>query len=72
MCHTHTAVEHALQKLPVGMEPLYDRMASSIAQNPSPSDRVLALNILQCVTSSLRVLTVVDVSQALRENTSKS
>lgn len=71
LCHTQADVEHALQELPVGMEALYDRMASSIAQNPSSSDRVLALNILQCATSSLRVLTVADLSQALYEDTSK-
>lgn len=71
LCHTQADVEHALQELPVGMEALYDRMALSIAQNPSDSDRALALDILQCVTSSLRLLTVADLSQALNEDTSK-
>ncbi|KAL9129956.1 MAG: hypothetical protein Q9175_007148 [Cornicularia normoerica] len=71
LCHTQADVELALQQLPVGMEALYDRMASSIAQNPSATDRALASNILQSVTCSLRVLTVVELSQALHEDTSK-
>ena len=53
------------------MEALYDRMASSIAQNPSATDRVLALTILQSVTCSLRVLTVTELSEALHEDTSQ-
>ena len=53
------------------MEALYDRMAASIAQNPSATDRALASSILQSVTCSLRVLTVVELSQALHEDTSK-
>jgi hypothetical protein len=53
------------------MEALYDRMASSIAQNPSPRDRALASTILQCVACALRVLTVAELSQALGEDTSK-
>lgn len=53
------------------MEALYDRMAFSIAQNPSTTDRALALAILQSVTCSLRVLTVAELSQALDEETSK-
>ena len=71
MCHTQADVELALQQLPVGMEALYDRMASSITQNPSATDRALASTILQSVTCSLRVLTVAELSQALHEDTSK-
>lgn len=52
------------------MEALYDRMAFSIAQNPSTTDMVLASTILQCVTCSLRVLTIAELSQALNEDTS--
>lgn len=58
-------VELTLQQLPVGMEASYDRMASSIAQNPSATDRALVSAILQCVTYSLHVLTVAELSQAL-------
>lgn len=71
LCHTPADVELALQQLPVGMEAIYDRMASSIAQNPSVTDRALASTILQGVTSSLRVFTVAELSQALHEDTSK-
>lgn len=53
------------------MEALYDRMASSIAHNPSTTDRALASAILQSVTCSLRVLTVAELSQALHEDTSE-
>ena len=53
------------------MEALYDRMASSIAQNPSATDRALASSILQCVTCSLRALTVAELSHALHEDTSR-
>ncbi|CAD6578587.1 MAG: hypothetical protein ASARMPRED_008773 [Alectoria sarmentosa] len=68
LCHTQADVELALQQLPVGMEALYDRMASSIAQNPSATDRALASTVLQSVTCSLRVLTVAELSQALHED----
>ena len=71
LCHTQADVELALEELPVGMEALYNRMASSIAQNPSATERTLAFTILQGVTCSLRVLTVSELSQALHEDTSK-
>ena len=71
LCHTQADVELALEQLPVGMEALYDRMASSIAQNPSATDRVLASSILQCVTCSLRTLTIAELSHALHEDTSR-
>lgn len=69
MCHTQADVEVALQLLPIGMEALFDRMALSIAQNPSATDRALASKILQFVTCSLRVLTLAELSQALHEDT---
>ncbi|RDW86698.1 NACHT and WD domain protein [Aspergillus mulundensis] len=69
-CYTMTEVERAFQELPPGMEALYHRMATSIAQNPSPSRRNLALAILQCVTCSSRVLTMAELSQALNEDVS--
>ena len=71
MCHTQADVELALEQLPLGMEALYDRMASSIAQNPSATDRALASSILQCVTCSLRALTIAELSHALHEDTSR-
>ena len=71
LCHTQADVEHAIEELPVGMETLYDRMASSIARNPNATDGALALTILQGVTCSIRVLTVSELSQALHKDTSK-
>lgn len=53
------------------MEALYNRMASSITQNQSPTDRALASTILQSVTCSHRVLTVAELSEALHDDTSK-
>jgi WD40 repeat protein len=70
-CHTRPDVERALEELPAGMEALYDRMARSLAQSLSVTDRAFASTILQCVTCSLRVLTVTELSQALDQNTSE-
>ncbi|KAJ5553326.1 hypothetical protein N7494_002704 [Penicillium frequentans] len=67
-CHTLREVKQALRELPPGMEGLYDRMATSIAKDPSPSRRALALTILQCVTCSFRVLTVAELAQALNKD----
>ncbi|KAJ5177145.1 uncharacterized protein N7482_003022 [Penicillium canariense] len=67
-CHTLGEVERVLQELPSGMEALYDRMALSIAENPSPSARALASTILQCVACSFRTLTVAELSQALGDD----
>ncbi|KAL4917357.1 hypothetical protein BDW62DRAFT_85983 [Aspergillus aurantiobrunneus] len=67
-CYTLTEVSEALQQFPPGMEALYDRMALSIANNPSDTARYLARKILQCVACSFRILTLVEVSQALNED----
>ncbi|KAI9665515.1 MAG: hypothetical protein M1831_001657 [Alyxoria varia] len=71
LSHTQADVELALQQLPVGMEAFYGRMASSIAQNPSVTDRALASTVLQYATCSLRVLTVAELSQALHAEASR-
>lgn len=71
MCHRKADVEQALEQLPIGMQGLYDRMATSINENPSSTDREFALAVLQCVTCSLRVLTVAELSEALNEDTSE-
>ncbi|KAF2229076.1 hypothetical protein EV356DRAFT_494418 [Viridothelium virens] len=69
-CHTHADVEKALQELPVGMEALYDRMATSITRDLTPPDQALASTLLQCVTCSFRTLTVEELSQVLYEDIS--
>ncbi|KAI1772813.1 hypothetical protein F4818DRAFT_423988 [Hypoxylon cercidicola] len=71
LCYRLADVELALQELPDGMEALYDRMASSIAQNPSPTNRELASSILQFITSSFSGLTIAGLSQALNEDMSE-
>ena len=53
------------------MEALYDRMAVSISQNLSATDRALAYTILQCVTCSLRALVVAELARALGGNVSE-
>ncbi|KAI4864635.1 hypothetical protein F4820DRAFT_328444 [Hypoxylon rubiginosum] len=70
-CHRLTDVELALQELPTGMEALYDRMALSIAQNSSATNRGLASSILQFVTCSFRGLKVAGLSRSLDEDTSQ-
>lgn len=52
------------------MEALYDRMASSITDNPSLRDKQLASKILQCLTCSVRVLSVAEMTHALGEDAS--
>ncbi|KAL8730575.1 MAG: hypothetical protein Q9181_004614 [Wetmoreana brouardii] len=69
-CHTKEDIELALHQLPIGMQALYDRMASSIARNPSIMEKQVASTILQYTTTSLRVLTSAELSQALHDGTS--
>ncbi|KAK7697346.1 hypothetical protein SLS64_013644 [Diaporthe eres] len=66
-CHTLDDIDAALQQLPEGMDALYDRMALSITHNPNPRDKQLATKILQCLTCSLRVLSVAEMAYALGE-----
>lgn len=47
------------------MEALYDRMAMAVAEIPNPRDKSLATNILQCLTCSLRLLSLPEMAQAL-------
>ncbi|TPX16279.1 uncharacterized protein E0L32_003928 [Thyridium curvatum] len=63
-CYVIPDVERTLQELPVGMKALYDRMTASI-MDQTPADRELTSTILRFVTCSVRVLTVVELSQAL-------
>jgi hypothetical protein len=54
-----------LQQLPHGMEEFYNRMASNVNNISSHANRVLAIDILQLVTCSMRVLTVLELAQFL-------
>lgn len=52
------------------MEALYDRMAASVTDDSNPRDNKLAIKILQCLTCSLRVLSVSEMAHALGETAS--
>lgn len=47
------------------MDALYDRMASSIEDDDNPHDKQLAIKMLQCLTCSLRVLSLPEMTHAL-------
>ena len=66
-CHTAANVEQALRQLPSGMEALYDRMAHSVAILPQEEDKRLATSILAWVTCALRLLTIEELSLALKD-----
>ncbi|KAI1214673.1 uncharacterized protein F4807DRAFT_449259 [Annulohypoxylon truncatum] len=70
-CHRLSDVELAFQELPVGMEALYERMASSIAQNHSQADRALVSSILECVACSFRELSIAELPHGLDEDISE-
>ncbi|KAN0104101.1 WD40 repeat-like protein [Hyaloscypha variabilis] len=70
-CHREADVEKALQQLPPGMEALYGRMAQSIADMQSETDKALSESILAWVTCSLRPLTVGELSQAMEKDTAE-
>ena len=62
-------MESALQELPAGMNALYDRMATLVAENPT-STRALALTVLQCISCSFQTMTVAELSQAINDDIS--
>ena len=66
-CHTAANVEQALRQLLSGMEALYDRMAYSVAVLPQGEDKRLATSILAWVTCALRLLTIEELSLALKD-----
>ena len=45
-CHTEDDVNFALEELPSGMEPLYQRMEESIQRHRRPTDKALARQLL--------------------------
>lgn len=47
------------------MDALYDRMASSIEDDDNPRDKQLAKKMLQCLTCSLRLLSLPEMTHAL-------
>lgn len=69
-CHRQADVKDALEELPDGMGPLYDRMAASILGLSSGRDETLAISILRCLTCSVRPLKVAEIAEAVAEDTS--
>ncbi|KAI0426550.1 hypothetical protein F5Y09DRAFT_59910 [Xylaria sp. FL1042] len=64
-CHISTDVDLVLRDFPVGMEALYNRMASSVAELPNARHKSLAIQIIQCTTCTLRSLSIEELSEAL-------
>jgi WD40 repeat protein len=67
-CISQKDVEEALEQLPTGMGALYDRMASTIADNPNDTARHLAKDILAWTTCARRLMTIAELSGALGED----
>ncbi|KAK6223889.1 hypothetical protein LQW54_000033, partial [Pestalotiopsis sp. IQ-011] len=63
--YTEDDVKEALSELPMGMEPLYERMMESISQQPEKT-KAMALRILTWVTCAFVPLDVTDLEEALR------
>ncbi|KAI0151725.1 hypothetical protein GGR57DRAFT_171175 [Xylariaceae sp. FL1272] len=64
-CHISTDAYSVLDDFPVGMEALYQRMATSVADIQNTADKNLAIRILQCASCTLRALSTEELSQAL-------
>ena len=65
-CHSEDAIQEALKDIPNDMNDLYRRMELSILNNPRKSNIALAKVILQWATCAGRLLTLEELSQALR------
>ena len=65
-CHSEDAIQDALRDIPNDMNDLYRRMELSILNNPRKSNIALAKAILQWATCAGRLLTLEELSQALR------
>ncbi|KAL8833153.1 MAG: hypothetical protein Q9170_004455 [Blastenia crenularia] len=65
-CHTEASVEQALEELPMDLEPLYHRMEAVLSKSLRPSDRGLSKTILTWIVCGQRVLTLDELSEALK------
>lgn len=65
-CHSEDAIQDALKDIPNDMNDLYRRMELSILNSPRKSNIALAKAILQWATCACRLLTLEELSQALR------
>lgn len=64
-CRREIDIYTALDEIPTGMEAIYDRMASSILTHHSKHDFDFAIAVLEHVLSSVRTLSLSELSQAL-------
>ena len=65
-CHSEDSIKDALRDIPNDMNDLYRRMELSILNSPRKSNIALAKAILQLATCAGRLLTLEELSQALR------
>lgn len=65
-CHSEDAIQEALDDIPNDMNNLYRRMELTILNNPRKSNTALAKALLRWTTCASRLLTLEELSQALR------
>ena len=65
-CHTQDAVLEALEDVPKELEPLYERMDSTLAKSCRPSDRAMGKTILTWVACSRHPLNLSNLAEALQ------
>jgi len=65
-CHTEEEVDQALEDVPQGLEPLYERMDATLSDNPRPADIAMGRSILMWIACAKRALTVSELSEALK------
>lgn len=65
-CHSEDAIQEALNDIPSDMNNLYRRMELAILNNPRKATTALAKALLQWTICASRLLTLKELSQALR------
>ena len=65
-CHSEAAIQEALDNVPSDMNKLYRRMELAILNNPRPATVALAKALFQWTICGSRLLTLKELSQALK------
>ncbi len=65
-CHTQDEVFEALEDVPEELEPLYERMDSTLAKSCRPSDRAMGKTILVWIACSRHPLNLLNLAEALQ------
>ncbi|KAL9614137.1 MAG: hypothetical protein Q9167_001347 [Letrouitia subvulpina] len=65
-CHSEDAIQEALSDIPSDMNSLYRRMVLNILDNPRKANTALAKALLQWTICASRLLTLKELSQALK------